>query len=186
MAVLPIHVYGSGVLRKKTKPVGVVDNSVIELIHDMFDTLKRADGVGLAANQVGSSLSLAVIDLSGAEDYEGTKPIVMLNPEILRSSGESVSAEGCLSIPGVRAEVSRAETVTVRYQDTDFIEHELSCTSLAARAVQHEIDHLNGILFVDRLDAEQSKVLRVMLEEISSGEIEAKYPVTQATRQARR
>jgi len=179
VAVLPIYTYGSVVLRKKTKPIVEVDDAIIKLIYDMFDTMNNAKGIGLAANQVGESVSLAVLDLSGMEEYKDTKPMVLINPEIVTTSGKSVLEEGCLSIPGIREEVTRAETIRVRFKDPDMDEKELTCNGLLARAIQHEVDHLNGVLIIDYLSAIKRKLLRGELNKIKRGEVEADYPLMQ-------
>jgi len=140
------------VLRNKTSRVERIDSTLNRLIEDMVETMHAAPGVGLAANQVGVPLQLAVIDLSLREDEEQRHPLlVIINPEILTMEGSIIEEEGCLSIPDYAEKVKRAARVTVRAQDRTGKQFELDAEGLMAKALQHEIDHLNGLLFVDRL-----------------------------------
>ncbi len=152
MALREIRIYPDPVLRKKTSRVERIDSSINRLIEDMVETMHAAPGVGLAANQVGVSLQLAVIDLSSREDEEQRHPLlVIINPEILALEGSVTEEEGCLSIPDYAEKVKRAARVKVRAQDRTGKQFELEAEGLMAKALQHEIDHLNGLLFVDRL-----------------------------------
>jgi len=149
MSVLPIVKYGDAVLRQPTKPVGDIDGALQKLIDDMVDTMYAAPGVGLAANQVGISKRLAVIDLT-----VGKKPgnlHIFINPEILELEGQITEEEGCLSIPDFVEVVTRPERVKVRYTDRNGEQREIRGEGLMARALCHEIDHLNGNLFIDHL-----------------------------------
>ncbi|MGZ5474644.1 MAG: peptide deformylase [Thermoanaerobaculia bacterium] len=149
MAVLPIRKYGDDVLRQPTEPVTEIDASIHQLIDDMIETMYAAPGVGLAANQVGVSKRLMVIDLS-----VGKRPAecyVFINPEIVDAEGEITEEEGCLSIPDFVEIVTRPERVKLRYLDRNGTEREMWGDGLMARAMCHEIDHLNGTLFVDHL-----------------------------------
>lgn len=162
--VRTITLYGDPVLRQKCSPVDSVTDDVRQLAADMIETMHDAEGVGLAAPQVGVSLQLAVIDVS-IEDQSVTRieldgkpatladvsPLVFLNPSLEFDSQRELRPEGCLSIPDVRAPVSRPATVTMRYTDLDGRPHTLVADGLLSRAIQHETDHLNGILFLDRL-----------------------------------
>lgn len=141
------------VLRQKSKRVGKMDRSLSRLIEDMFDTMYEANGVGLAAIQVGVPLRLVVIQLpEGMEDEPWAgKRIVLRNPEIIKTTGECVMEEGCLSLPGYVADVPRSERVTVRARDEHGKEFRMRASGLFAQALQHEIDHLDGILFIDYL-----------------------------------
>lgn len=149
MAVLPIVKYGDPVLRKPTAPVATIDRDIHALIDDMVETMYVAPGVGLAANQVGVSLRLMIIDLSVGEDPDDLH--VFINPEFVEKKGEVVEEEGCLSIPDFVENVSRPEITTVRYQDREGKWKELTGEGLMARALNHEIDHLDGKLYVDYL-----------------------------------
>jgi peptide deformylase len=141
--VLRIRKEGSEVLRKKARAVAAVDNSIRRLVDDMFETMYHADGVGLAAPQVGRSLRIVVVDV-------GDGPIALINPKVTSASGSVTDIEGCLSIPGVSGKVPRAERITVEALDADGRQVLFQADGLLARAVQHEVDHLDGILFVDR------------------------------------
>jgi peptide deformylase len=152
MAIRTIRTYPDPVLRTKTAGVEKIDSSLDRLIQDMIETMHAAPGVGLAANQVGVSLQLAVIDLSARENSEQRHPLfVIINPEIVSSEGSIVEEEGCLSIPDYSEKVKRAARVKVRAQDRTGKPFEIEAEGLLAKALQHEIDHLNGLLFVDRL-----------------------------------
>lgn len=151
MAIRKIRHEGDDVLRKKAKPVQEINDRTRELIEDMIDTMNDADGVGLAAPQVGILKRIFVIDV-------GEGPIVMINPEILETSGTQIGDEGCLSIPDYFAEVERPNYVKVKFQDMDMKENILEGEELFARAVMHENDHLNGVLFVDYVDEKREAV----------------------------
>ncbi len=177
MRTLPIYTYGFEVLRRKTKKITKVDDKLIEVVGSMFNTMHKATGIGLAAPQVGLDLALTVIDLSKAEGGKRLKyePITLINPVIKDYHGTIFLEEGCLSIPFVRAEVERPETVYVEYQDLDLNKNYVELKGLLARVAQHEIDHLNGILFIDHLTKDEKKKLKPELEEIKKGEIETDY-----------
>ncbi len=177
MPILPIYLLGSEVLRQKAKPVKGVDNSVIALVYDMFDTMRNAGGIGLAANQVGDLRRIVTIDISETDEGKGTKPLVLINPEILNPRGESTLEEGCLSIPDIREEVTRAESITIRFRDVNFHQHELEVHGWLARVVQHETDHLDGVMFIDYLSAAKRRLLKGRLTKIRKGEVETQYPV---------
>jgi len=147
--VLPIVKYGSDVLRRRTEAVTVFDDALQKLIDDMVETMYAAPGIGLAANQIGDSRRIAVIDLS-----VGKRPgelHVLINPEITEMAGHLNEDEGCLSIPDFTESVSRPERVRARFVDRNGQPRELSGEGLMARAMSHEIDHLDGKLFIDRL-----------------------------------
>ena len=149
MPILPIRKYGDEVLRRPTDPVAQIDDELQRLIEDMVETMYAAPGVGLAANQVGVSKRLMLIDLS-----VGKRPNelhVFINPEILETWGEVTEEEGCLSIPDFTEIVTRPERVRLRYLDRNGVEREMTGEGLMARAMCHEVDHLDGGLFVDRL-----------------------------------
>jgi len=178
MSIIPISVYGDKILRKKAKLVKNVDFMTVGLIKNMFETMRNANGIGLAATQVGIDQSIFVVDLSPVEDYEKSKPIVLINPKILDISDKKISIEeGCLSIPEVRYEVERPETIYIQYFDSDLKEHTLEADKLTARVFQHEQDHLNGVLFTDHLNEDAIKKLKKSLEKIKSREIETDYPI---------
>ena len=149
MAVLPIRKYGDPVLRDPATPVTEINGELQKLIDDMVDTMYAAPGVGLAANQVGVGKRLLVIDLTVGEDPRQLH--VMINPEIIESEGEVTEEEGCLSIPDFVEIVTRPEKVKVKYLDRHGKERQMWGEGLMARAICHEIDHLDGTLFVDYL-----------------------------------
>ncbi len=149
MAVLAIRKYGDDVLRRPAEPVGEIDDALQQLIDDMVDTMYAAPGVGLAANQVGVSKRLMVIDLSVGKRPDEVH--VFIDPEIVEAEGEITEEEGCLSIPDFVEVVTRPERVKLRYRDRNGDEREMWGEGLMARAMCHEIDHLNGMLFVDHL-----------------------------------
>jgi len=148
MAVLPIRVVPDPVLRQKSKRVKAIDDSIKKLIGDMIETLHAVPGrAGLAAPQVGTLLRVIVIGLPEEED------IVLINPEIVRRTGERPVTEGCLSVPGYWGEIKRAETVTVKGRDVKGKEIRIKGNELLAQALEHEIDHLNGVLYIDHLES---------------------------------
>lgn len=151
MSLLDILIVPDPRLKQKAKPLPGVDGRVARLIDDMLDTMYRAPGIGLAAPQVGILERVVVIDVADHKT-EKPNPIAMVNPEIVRASDElSVTQEGCLSIPDIYAEVTRPAAVTVRYVDRGGEVRSLDADGLLATCIQHEIDHLNGVLFVDYL-----------------------------------
>lgn len=150
MAVLPIELLGSDVLRTPGEEVARVDDEVRALIDDMFETLRDAEGIGLAAPQVGVSRRVLVVDLHD----EQTAPLALVNPRVVASSKERQRAEeGCLSVPGLVAAVERHSTVTVEALDRDGSSVRIEADELLARCLQHEVDHLDGVLFLDRVGA---------------------------------
>lgn len=155
MSVLPIREYGDPILRRPAAPVEEIDPGVRRLIDDMFETMRRAEGVGLAANQVGVGLRVFVMDV-GDPEYG---PRAFVNPVIVERSGRNVAEEGCLSLPGLSAEVPRAARVVVEGLNGSGERARLEATGLAARCIQHEMDHLDGLLFIDRLSPLKRKML---------------------------
>ena len=148
MSVLEVVHYGDPILRKKCN--SVKDFLKLEsLLNDMFDTMYEENGIGLAANQVGFDMNLFIIDISGIEEDEKTR--VFINGEIINSEGESWFEEGCLSIPDIRLNVKRPDIIRFKYQDEKGEEYEEEFDGLLARAIQHEVDHLNGVFIVDRV-----------------------------------
>jgi peptide deformylase len=178
VSILSIYVFGTEVLRRKAKAVRSVDNEIITLVYDMFDTMRNANGIGLAANQVGVLQRIITIDISDTEEGKRTKPLVLINPEILREEGELVMEEGCLSVPEIREEVARPESIRLRFRDINFHEHEIDANGLLARVILHEMDHLDGILFTDHLNATKRRQMKGKFAKIKKGEAETIYPVT--------
>ena len=182
---LPIVAYGDPILRKKTSEIEEDYPDLKQLIDNMFDTMYAANGVGLAAPQVGLPIRLFVIDASpfaeDDEDGNGDPSLkdfkkVFINPIIVSESGEKKGFyEGCLSIPDINEEVMRAPNVVLNYLDENFEEHEVELTGLAARVVQHEYDHLEGKLFLDKLGALKKTMLKGKLDAISKGQVRVSY-----------
>jgi peptide deformylase len=144
MSLLPLHLLGSPVLRERSAEVSAIDDEVRQFVDDLFETMHAAKGVGLAANQVGVARRVAVVE---TEDEK----LVLINPVILEAEGRDTAEEGCLSIPKVYADVTRPEKIVLEATDREGNRYTKTLDGLAARAVQHEIDHLDGILFVDHL-----------------------------------
>ncbi|HOD17932.1 MAG TPA: peptide deformylase [Candidatus Cloacimonadota bacterium] len=149
--LLPVRIYGDAILRKKALPVRQFDDKLHELVQDMIYTLYQRDGVGLAANQVGERKRLFVIDLDWAKEGGKPNPVVLINPVIEEGEGETEMEEGCISVPGVFAGVKRFSHIKYTYFDENGNEHKEEAEGYKAVVIQHEYDHLNGILFVDRL-----------------------------------
>jgi peptide deformylase len=177
--IYPVVLYGHPVLRKKSVDVDVENFDIKTFISDMFATMYRANGVGLAAPQVGKSLRVYVIDASSMEEsfpeLAGFKR-VFINPEIIEHS-DSLTAieEGCLSIPGIYGEVMRYETLKMRYLDENLEEKVEDFVGFQAISVQHEYDHLNGILFTDKVGSLKKRLLRSKLASIAKGKVKTSY-----------
>lgn len=177
--VYPIVAYGSQVLKKKAAEVGPDYPNLKEFIQNMFDTMYASAGVGLAAPQVNFSIRVFVVD---GEPFEDEDPQlanfkkVFINPVMLDESGDKWKFnEGCLSIPGVRDDVDRHSVVLIKYLDENFIEHTETFSGIAARIVQHEYDHLEGILFTDRLSPLKRQLLKGKLNDITRGKVNVDY-----------
>lgn len=178
MKILPVYTYDHPILRKKLRLVEEVTDEVIALALDMHTTMHNAEGIGLAANQVGRDFSLAVVDLRGVDGYDKSEPFTLINPVVESvSDEEGTHEEGCLSLPDLRADVIRPIAAQVRYYDLDMKEHLIEADKLLARVMQHEIDHLNGIYFFDHLKPMRRAMLKRRLLEIKRGEVEADYPL---------
>jgi len=165
MAIREIKKFPDPVLRRKTAVVETIDSDLCRLIDDMVETMRAAPGVGLAANQVGVPFQVAVIDI-GDHEEEGKKHplVVLINPEVLSQEGTVVAEEGCLSVPDFTEKVKRAARIKVRAKDRSGKTFELDADGLMAKALQHEIDHLNGILFIDRLSPIKKSIFRRRLK----------------------
>ncbi|MGE4348446.1 MAG: peptide deformylase [Candidatus Berkiella sp.] len=165
MSVLKILVYPDKKLRNITVPVTEFNDQLQQQIASLFETMYDDEGCGLAANQVGLTARMFVMDTS----RDQSNPICMINPEIIACVGTTMSDEGCLSFPGVYTSVERAEQITVRFQDEKGQKQELSLNGLAANCVQHELDHLNGILFIDTLSKlKKNRMLRKLEKSLGS------------------
>ena len=168
--ILKIIKYGDPILRKKV--INITDFTRLpELVEQMFITMHESHGIGLAANQVGHSINLLILDTSTIEDEEKSKPYILINTEVIKEEGSVIMEEGCLSVPDIRAEIKRPESITIKYQDLGQSYHEEKFTGLISRVVQHELDHLNGKLFVDYLSPAKKMLIKKRLSEISKNGI---------------
>ena len=190
---LMIRKYGDPALRIKGKPVAEVDGRIRELADNMLETMRAANGIGLAAQQVGEALQLTVVDVSAVEDRPSTMawngrevnpndhmPLIILNPRIETGPEKEIASEGCLSFPEISADIERAGWAKVEAQTLDGDRVEIEATGLLARALQHEIDHLNGILFIDRMSsaakAGLSSKLKRLQKETQRGLTTSRHP----------
>ena len=184
--ILPVVAYGDPVLRKVAKEIDADYPNLTELIANMRQTMYNASGVGIAAPQIGKSIRLFVIDATPFADDEELTEVereqlkdfnkVFINPTVLKEEGDEWAfSEGCLSIPDIREDVFRQESVTFEYFDENFEKHQQTLTGVAARVFQHEYDHLEGILFTDKLSSLKKRILKKKLEKISLGKINADY-----------
>ncbi len=177
----PVTVYGDPLLRKVAKPIEKDYENLDDFIANMWETMYNSDGVGLAAPQVHKSIRLFVIDASSATEEEpelANFKKVFINPEILERTGDEWSMnEGCLSLPEIREDVSRPETVTIKYFDENFMEHTETYSGFAARVIQHEYDHLEGKLFIDYLTPLRRRLLKSKLTNIAKGKVNPPYRI---------
>lgn len=175
MAIRKVELYGSPVLREKAKPVETITPEVLALLEDMVDTMRHAQGAGIAANQVGVALRALVIDLGSHGDKENLA--FLINPEWVSQEGSAVMEEGCLSIPRIFEKVPRPERVKVRALDREGNPFELEGEEFLCKALCHEVDHLDGILFIDRLSPlKRDSVKRRIKKLIRDGEWDDPYP----------
>tara|TARA_B100000795_G_scaffold265837_1_gene248194 strand:- start:52 stop:612 length:561 start_codon:yes stop_codon:yes gene_type:complete len=177
--ILPIVAFGDPVLRKVGKDISTNYEGLSELIENMWETMYAAEGVGIAAPQIGKAIRVFVIDASPFSeeepDLEGFKK-VFINAEIIEESGEEWAfQEGCLSIPKIRENVKRQETIKIKYQDENFNIFEKEYSGLAARVIQHEYDHIEGVLFTDKINPLKKKLIKGKLTDITKGNIETGY-----------
>ena len=168
MAILPLRIYGDPVLRARAQPLLEVTETVRPFVLDMFDTMRAEDGVGLAAPQVGTSQRLLVLSVPVKRGKR--VDMTLINPEVVRAEGWEVGEEGCLSVPGVYDDVKRASSIDVKALDESGRLVEFAADGFLARAIQHEIDHLNGVLFVDRLGMLQRRMHKKELAALEGGQ----------------
>ncbi len=176
--IYPIVAYGDPVLKTPARDLDPEDSSIDlkKLIEDMFETMYHASGVGLAAPQIGLDLRIFVIDSDKMDDEEPGVKQAFINPQILEESGEKWPyEEGCLSIPDIREDVQRQERLIIKYFDENWEEYEEEFTGMNARVIQHEYDHIQGILFTDYLSAFKKRLLRSKLHNISRGKVKVQY-----------
>lgn len=164
--VREILIWPDPILKKKASPVAKVDESTRALVADMFETMYAADGVGLAAPQIGILKNIIVLDTTPRQPE--SKPVAMINPQIIAAEGKTVFQEGCLSIPGEAEEIERAAKVTVQFLDPEGQQQLLECDGLLAIAVQHEMDHLMGTLFVDHLSALKRELIKKRMKRLKA------------------
>lgn len=180
--ILPIYIYGAPVLRERAKEVDIEKEKGLQrLIDDMYQTMKNADGVGIAAPQVGKSLRILIVDGEELSDdmpqLKGFKR-VMINPTITFESSQTAEySEGCLSVPDIHADVIRPRQIKVKYLNEKYEEIEEEFNGFACRMVQHEIDHLDGHLFTDRISQIRKKILRSKLNRMAGGDVRAHYKI---------
>ena len=161
--ILPVVTFGHEILRQKAVPVAEITDAVRQLVRDMLESMYAAKGVGLAAEQVGHTESVCVIDVPHDAEKEACReanaaipmPLVLINPEIIATEGKQRNEEGCLSFPDIGAPITRADKVTVTYTDFTGVRLTVSARGLLSRAIQHEVDHLNGVLLVDKMSPMQ-------------------------------
>ncbi len=177
--ILPVYKYGQTVLRKVGKEIDKSYPELQTLVDDMFETMEYSEGIGLAAPQIGRSIRLFIIDLSPFKEEQpeiADFKKVFINAQIIDSSEEtSEYSEGCLSIPGINENVERPETITIKYQDLDFNEYTETYSGFQARVIQHEYDHIEGILFTDKVKPLRRQLLKRKLTNIAKGKVQCKY-----------
>ncbi len=177
--IYPIYLYGHPVLRKRAERISPDYPGLQDFINDMFETMKVSDGIGLAAPQVGKSISLFLVDGSDlAEDDPSMAGFrkVFINAEIVEETGDEWTYnEGCLSFPGIHEDIVRPSVIRIRYHDENFVLHEDVYDGMKARIIQHEYDHVQGILFIDRMMPIKRKMLAGRLKAISKGKVETRY-----------
>jgi len=177
----PVTVYGDPLLRKKAETIGKDFEGLKEVIGNMWETMYSSDGVGLAAPQVGKSIRLFLVDAtSGASDEPALEDFrkVFINPEIIETKGEEwVMNEGCLSLPEIREDVKRPDIVRMKYLDENFDLHEEAFSGFAGRIIQHEYDHLEGVLFIDHIAPLRKRLLKSKLRAIATGKITPPYRI---------
>ncbi|HGJ67390.1 TPA: peptide deformylase [bacterium] len=168
MGELSITKYGNDVLRKVAEPVEEINDEIKQIVDDMLEAMYKFEGVGIAAPQIGISKRIIIVDTEPSNP--SSKPIVLINPEIVERYGEMNMEEGCLSVPEVRGDVKRAEKVVVEGLDLEGNKLRIEATDLSARAFQHEIDHINGTLFIDHLGRLKKQLIKNQLRKIEKGE----------------
>lgn len=177
--ILPIVAYGDTVLRKKAEDVKSDYPRIQEIIADMFETMYNASGVGLAAPQIGLAIRLFIVDAAPFADEDKKLKLfkrVFINAHLVEEEGEQWSFnEGCLSIPGVREDIMRKPVIHLRYCDENFVEHTETFKGMAARIIQHEYDHIDGVLFTDKVSPLKKRLLKGKLNDISNGKVNVDY-----------
>jgi peptide deformylase len=179
--IYPVTIYGDPLLRKKARPVDKGHEGLTGIIENMWETMYNSDGAGLAATQVGLSLRIFVADASSAADEDpGLKDFkkVFINPEIIETFGDDwIMNEGCLSLPEIREDIKRPDKVRIRYLDENFEPHEEIFEGYPGRIIQHEYDHLEGVLFIDHLSPLKKRLLKSKLKNITQGKVVPHYKI---------
>lgn len=179
--ILPIYLYGQPILRKETLEITPDYPDLKELIENMFETMYKADGIGLAAPQVGLALRLFVIDLSPLKEDNpayGNFKKVFINPKITDRKGNSIKMdEGCLSLPGINESVVRKEAIHIQYLDENFVLHDEDYDAFFARCIQHEYDHIEKTLFIDHISAIRKQLIKSKLNNLIKGKVNCHYRV---------
>lgn len=174
-----IVTYGNKILRKKAKPVADINDDIRQLAQNMLSTMYQKGGIGLASEQIGRQECVCVIDISGVETVAASDdekknsvdmPLVLVNPEIIDTVGKKTEQEGCLSFPGIFVSIERPAGITVRFKNLDNADLTIEADGLLARAIQHEMDHLKGVLLVDRMSVVQKVALAGRLKRLKKGE----------------
>lgn len=177
--VLPIYAYGHPVLKKPAAPIDREFEGLEELLENMWETMYHASGVGLAAPQIGKSIRIFVVDTiqvsEEGEEEEGIKRVFINPQKIIETGDEYAYEEGCLSIPEIRADVHRKEKLKLQYLDENFEEHTEEFDGVNARVIQHEYDHLEGVLFVEKIDPLKRNLIRRKLDKIRKGKVKVNY-----------
>ena len=177
--ILPMYLYGQSVLRKVAEPIEKDYPELQTLIDNMFETMYKSDGVGLAAPQIGLGIRVVVIDASPMADEEpslANSKMALINPHIESFDGENVSMEeGCLSLPGIHESVTRKNTIHITYMDENFVDHDEVISGYLARVIQHEYDHLEGHVFTDRISPIRRQLITNKLQNIAKGKVNCNY-----------
>jgi peptide deformylase len=169
VALRKIYTYGAPVLREKAQAIEDITPEIVTLAEDMIETMRANDGIGLAATQVGETVQLMVVDMTLFD--ESLSPLALLNVGISDPQGVQVHEEGCLSVPGIRDDVERPDQITVTFTSLDGQDQTITCTGMLSRVIQHEYDHLNGVLFVDRISPFKRNLIASRLKKLAKGEL---------------
>jgi len=169
LSLIPIRVYGEPVLRKVSSPIENINGSLVKFLKDMNETMLAARGLGLAANQIGKTVRAFAIDMNQFDVLD--EPRIIINPEVMETGGEIVTGEeGCLSFPGLYQMIERPTKITIKSVNLDGKEYYFDAQGLVARVILHEIDHLDGVLFIDKLSSAQRNLIKSKLKRIKDGE----------------
>lgn len=170
MAVMDVKIYGSEILRKKAEKLDKLPENFDKLVADMYETMNEEKGIGLSANQVGMDMSFFIVDFGLYDEQYGRQ--IFINPEIVEMEGETIDEEGCLSLPGINEKVKRADRVRIKYKDKNFADQDEVYTNYLSRVIQHETDHLNGIVFTDRISSLKKSFIKNKLKALEKEALE--------------